>query len=267
MTTLVVTDLDGTFWDSAMACHPSTIAAAATLLELEDVVLLAATGRRRNSARSGLERNGISMPAVLLNGAVGYDFDTDELFHEATFRLDALAQILDHLAAHEVGPIVYSSDDRALAYEGVSTCVQHLDQLGDDLLWSTFEEVATRSDVLGMSVLGVDEALVRPVIAALEGHPHVSLAAYADHLYPPYSLMLAPPAVTKEVGIRAFCDHAGVTPDRIIALGDGGNDLEMLAMADVALVVEGADPRALALGDHVIAEPSGGGWATVLEHL
>lgn len=267
MTTLVVTDLDGTFWDNDLRCHPATTEAARHLIERDDVVLLAATGRRRNSAHLGFERNGVTMPAVLLNGAIGHDFVTDVRFHEVTFDLESLAHVLDHLHANALGPILYSSDDRAVAYEGVSTCVQHLEQLAADLSWSTIDEVRLRTDVLGMSVLGVEEALVRPVVGALEGHPHVQLAAYADHLYPPYSLMLAPAAVTKEAGIRAFCDHAGLTPDRIVALGDGGNDLEMLAMADVALVVEEADPRATELADHRIPGPVHGGWAAVLDHL
>jgi len=267
VTTLVVTDLDGTFWDTELRCHPATTAAAHEILARDDVVLLAATGRRRNSAHMGMQRNGTTMPAVLLNGAIGHDFATDVRFHEVTFELDSLAHVLDRLHANSLGPIVYSTDDRAVAYEGVSTCVQHLEQLAADLSWSTLEEVRLRTDVLGMSVLGVEEALVRPVVDALEGHPHVQLAAYADHLYPPYSLMLAPAAVTKEVGIRAFCEHRGFTPDRIVALGDGGNDLEMLAMADVALVVEEADPRALDLADHRIAGPAHGGWSAVLDHL
>lgn len=266
-TTLVVTDLDGTLWDTTLTCHPGTLEAVAELAERDDVVVLAATGRRRNSARIGFDRNGVSMPAVLLNGAVGYDFVSEEPFHESTFDIDALGEVLGHLRAHSLGPILYSSDHRALAFEGVTTCIRHIEQLGDDLVWSTLDEVVGRPDVLGMSMLGIEEALVRQVIATLDALAGVQVAAYADHLYPPFSLMLAPADVTKEVGIRAYCRHRGLTPDRIIALGDGGNDLEMLAMADVALVIEDADPRASALADRIIGHPADGGWAAVLDHL
>lgn len=267
MTTLVVTDLDGTVWDDTLSCHPSTLAAIKTLSAHDDVELLVATGRRRNSARSAFAANGFTLPSVLLNGAIGYDFDAESIFHQVTFETDDLRQVFDVLASFELGPVAYLTDTRALAVHGVTTSVKHLDGLGEDLEWSSAPDIAPRSDVLGMSMLGIDLSLVQPALADLIALAGVEVAAYADHLYPPYSLMLAPANVTKEVGIRAYCEHAGIVPDRIIALGDGGNDLEMLAMADVAFAVKGGDQRAIDMADHIIERPEHGGWATVLDFI
>lgn len=265
--TLVVTDLDGTVWDGTLACHRDTLDAIHVLLDRDDVELLVATGRRRNSARRAFDANGILLPSVLLNGAIGYDFAQEHIFHQATFSPADLTRIMSRLGEHQLGPVAYLTDTRAMVVEGVTTSVNHLDSLGDDLTWITVEDLVVRSDVLGMSMLGIEQATAEPAMEALHPVDGVEVAAYADHLYPPFSLMLAPEGVTKEVGIRAYLDYADITPERIIAIGDGGNDLEMLAMADVALAIEDSEPRAVAAADHLIGHPSVGGWAAVLDYV
>ena len=201
------------------------------------------------------------------NGAIGYDFASETLFHHAPFSPASIAQVCDVLQQFELAPVAYLSDTRALVIEGVTTAVGHLDSLGPDLVWSTWEELVGRDDVLGLSMLGIEPEQGQPALPALHALAGVEAAAYADHLYPPYSLMLAGENVHKEVGIRAYLEHVDLVPDRIIALGDGGNDLEMLAMADTAVAVRGGDQRAIDLADVVIERPENGGWATVLDLL
>lgn len=67
--------------------------------------------------------------------------------------------------------------------------------------------------------------------------------------------------VNKAVGIAVAAAHLGVARGDIIGVGDGYNDLEMLAHAGTAVVVEGAPPELLALADHLIAPPERAGLA------
>lgn len=265
--TLVVTDLDGTLWDTSLRCVDSTLDAVAQIQQTDGYELLVATGRRRNSAYRSFVAQDLLIPSVLLNGAVGFDYERQTIFHQRSFSQPHVAGILDSLDGHGLVPVAYLADTTAVAVSGVTTSERHIESLGDDLVWWSPEQLAERSDVLGMSMLGVAEATVAPAAMAMSADPRVEVAAYADHLYPPFSLMVAPAGVTKELGIRAWLEYANVAPSRIIALGDGGNDLEMLAMADVAFAVEGSDARALALADHIIERPENGGWARVLDFL
>lgn len=266
--TLVVTDLDGTLWDESLRCHPDTLEAVQQLLVRPDIELLVATGRRRNSALRAFEQNGLALPAVLLNGAKGFDVRTDQIFHQATFRPEVLAEVLSRLDGCGLSPVAYLSDTRAMVVEdAVTSSAGHLDSLGMDRTPTTVAELAARDDVLGMSMLGIERRAAEPALSAMDDLAGVECAAYADHLFPPFSVMLAPDGVTKEVGIRAYLAYAELEPDRIIALGDGGNDLEMLAMADVALAIESSEPRAVAAADHLIPPPAEGGWAQVLRYL
>ena len=73
--------------------------------------------------------------------------------------------------------------------------------------------------------------------------------------------------VDKAVGMRMAADRLGVPMERVVAVGDGLNDLEMLAAAGTAVAVEGADPRLLALADRVVPGPDHAGLATLFAEL
>lgn len=266
-TTVIVTDLDGTVWDNSLLAHPDTLAAIAHVQSLDDVGLLVATGRRRNSARRAFEANGIAAPAVLLNGAIGFDFVAEELFHSITFDTEGLARVLGVLAAHGVAPVAYLSDTTAVAVEGVTTSAHHLGTLEGDLVWWTLDELAARSDVLGLSMLGVERELLVPAHEALTGDAHAVSNLFGDALYPPASMMVAPPGVDKQRGIETWFAHAGWRPQRVIAMGDAGNDIAMLEAADIAVAIRTASADVRDLAHHEISPPAEGGWAEVLDLL
>ncbi len=73
--------------------------------------------------------------------------------------------------------------------------------------------------------------------------------------------------VHKAVGMVAVVEHLGLTRDRVVAFGDGPNDLEMLEYAGVGVAIEGSDPALLALADHVAATPLRDGLATAFAEL
>ena len=65
---LVVTDLDGTLWDRECTIHPEPVLAL-DQLRAEGIPVLAATARRQRSVLRRLDRYGLSLPLVLLDGA------------------------------------------------------------------------------------------------------------------------------------------------------------------------------------------------------
>jgi len=65
----------------------------------------------------------------------------------------------------------------------------------------------------------------------------------------------------------AYCTQHGLDPTRVLALGDGPNDVELLTGAAVRLVPAVAHPAALDLATEVIPAATEGGWAAVLDHV
>jgi len=103
---LVATDLDGTLWGPDMVV-PELHCQAIGELARRGVAVLVARSRRARVVRPRLESVGLSLPAVLLDGAVGVDFRTGVRFHQALFEPDAAAPYLEAFRSFDLEPCVY----------------------------------------------------------------------------------------------------------------------------------------------------------------
>ena len=76
----------------------------------------------------------------------------------------------------------------------------------------------------------------------------------------PYALMsstindleLMPPGVNKGLGLQKLAAHLGLTMAEVMAIGDGGNDVDMLEQAGIGVAMANASEEAAA-ADHVLA--------------
>ena len=81
----------------------------------------------------------------------------------------------------------------------------------------------------------------------------------------PYFLEFASPDVTKASGMEFVAEHMGLARGRVVAIGDGENDVELLEWAGYAVAVEAAHERVLAVADLVCPGPAEEGVAQALE--
>jgi HAD superfamily hydrolase (TIGR01484 family) len=263
---LVVTDLDGTLWGVDRIVHPGVLAAIEQLSRW-DIPVLAATARRSGPVRRMLGHNGLSMPAVLLDGALVRDGSWATIHFDA-FDPPAAASVLDVFRRHAVEPCIgVLADDEVDARLGPrpSSHPDHVAYLADWSIRADLDAVVVDETVQSFSVCGVARDVVRPVADDL-----ASIAAPIvtwDATYGGYTLTVGPVGVHKWRGVRAFCAHHGLDDGSVLAAGDGLNDIELLRAAAVACVIEGSDPRVEACADHLVAGPAVGGWADVLNHV
>lgn len=73
--------------------------------------------------------------------------------------------------------------------------------------------------------------------------------------------------ISKADGVAAVIAHLGIPREHTIAVGDGENDLEMIAFAGIGVAIEGASPELLALADRTAAPPAKEGLVAVFEEL
>ena len=264
---LVVTDLDGTLWHTDDHV-PDEVLAAVAELERRQIPLLVATGRRLDSTRAPLAAVGLAPAAVVLNGALGVDLATDERFHRAAYATADAIAVLAGFRSIGLDPVVYVDHPRVAAFVSItpSTHPGHLARLGASACVDDLGRVAAEEVVLGFGLLGIPHADGLATEQALAGIAEVHLDRSID--FRGYaSLTVAPKGQSKWDGVVAYCAVRGLRADRVLAVADGANDLELLDRAAVAVVPAVAHPAALALADRVIPAAADGGWADILELL
>ena len=261
---LVVTDLDGTLSDADERVHPSS-ARAVRSLQAAGVPVLVATGRRPRMAARVLEPAGLAGPAVVLDGALGLDLRDGRLFHRVTFPVPAARAVLGAFIAAGLEPCVYADRPGVdfVVGERPATHPRHLARSLPLVAVDDLERVVEAEPVLTFSVVGRPAGLLEPVARALGGAGSASVVR--DLVYGDHTLQVRPPGVSKWSGVLAFCADQGLDPGRVLAVGDGANDLELLEAAKVACAVAGASPAVLARADYVLGRPGDGGWAAVLD--
>lgn len=260
---LVVTDLDGTLWDVDERIHDKTLAALHALEEL-GVPLLVATGRRLRSAVATLARSDLAPPVVALDGAVGRDVAAGRTFHRERFGPGDGMAVLAAFRAHGLEPYVYVDRPDVDVVVSREPPPGQLLHVRPHLAVDDLDRVVAAEPVLTFGLAGTDPAALAAVVVAAA--PHADGSVMPDLMHGGSACMLRPKGVSKWAGVLAWCADQGLDPDRVLAVGDGENDVELLTGAAVACVVQDGCDAALALADHVIDPAAAGGWSSILEH-
>ena len=117
--------------------------------------------------------------------------------------------------------------------------------------------------VLMFGVMGHTGDHLAHVATALTGTAEMHLAA--DDQYGGRSCTATPLGLSKWVGVVAYCTAAGLDPNRILAIGDGPNDTELLTAASTRWHLRvRARPRSPPPTTSLVP-PHDGGWAEILD--
>ncbi len=261
---LVITDLDGTLWSGHEVVHPRTVAAW-TELESRGVEVMVATGRRVGSTRTPLAALGLTPTAAVMNGALVLDLASEQRFHHHAHDPAAARSILGAFRAAGLEPCVYVDvpDHAVLVDAAPSTHPEHLASLGTEVRQVDLDEHIEQATVLMFGIMGHDADTLRAVAAAVAGvgEAHVAPSDQWDGS----TCTVTPLGLSKWVGVTRYCEWRGIDPARTLAIGDGPNDLELLAGAGVAVAPRSGAAAAMDLADHLVASPADGGWAELLD--
>jgi Cof subfamily protein (haloacid dehalogenase superfamily) len=203
---------------------------------------------------------GLSDPVVCYQGAAVVDPGSRTFLLHVPLDLDVAREAIAVLADAGLSPNVYVDDQLYVAeeteYSRRYSGFQKLPvtEVGDLLAW--LDRPPTK-------LVAIAEPDALPPIrssldARLNGRVFMTTSL-------PYMLELGNPAVTKGSGITFVAAELGLDLARIVAFGDGENDVELLQVAGLGVAVEGAHPRLRAIADHTCPGPEDEGVASVIE--
>jgi HAD superfamily hydrolase (TIGR01484 family) len=256
---LLAVDIDGTLlnWDGSLL--DATARAIAQAAATPGVHVVLATGRSIHSTMGVARRLGLAEGwAVCANGSIIIRFGPDlpggwVLVEAVTFdprpALDAVRQYLPHaaLAVEEIGVgFLVTAEFPAGELDGGMRVVDY-----DELT----ARPATRV-ILRATELDSDQLMEVVRLTRLPGVTYtVGWLGWLD---------LNPPGVSKANALEVVRGQLGVPPSGTVAIGDGGNDVSMLAWASRGVAMGGSRDDVVAAASEVTATIEQGGAADVI---
>ena len=237
--------------------HPRTRAAVHAVCAA-GIPFVIVTGRMYRSVKRYLDELELDGLVVCYQGAVVADASGRFLRH-VTIPLDLAREAIAATAGRHhincyVGDELYVAEvtEEARAYADFQHLPIH--PVGDLLAW--LDEPPTKLVVVG------EPKTMDALELELKG-------VFGDRLYIskslPQFLELAATQVTKATGFALVAEELGLALDRVVAFGDGENDVELLESVGYAVAVANAHERVLAVADFVGPSAAEEGVAQVIE--
>jgi hydroxymethylpyrimidine pyrophosphatase-like HAD family hydrolase len=76
-----------------------------------------------------------------------------------------------------------------------------------------------------------------------------------------------PHGASKGTALKMLLNEMNLTPDKVMALGDGENDIEMIQLAGIGIAVENAAQKVKDAANHVVATNDEDGVADAIERF
>ena len=244
MNTLFVSDLDGTLLRSDQRTSDYTNQVINTLAE-RGVYFSYATARSFHTARKVTKGMEARFPLIVYNGAFIVENGTGRILQAAYFQAEEAREILSTLLQQGVQPIVYSVKDgkeqmRYIRSKMHPEACAFMDTRKGDVRDTPVEDEGqlTQGDVFYFTC--IEEAgKLKPLYEAFREKYR---CVYARDIYSDAQwLEIMPKVASKANAIGRLKKILGC--DKVVAFGDGLNDVDMFDMADEAYAVENAAPE------------------------
>ncbi|KAF8085578.1 hypothetical protein N665_0663s0022 [Sinapis alba] len=247
-------DMDGTLLNSKSQISEANAKALkeATLRGLKIVI---ATGKSRPGAIKILKmadlagRDGIvseSSPGVFVQGLLVYGRQGKEVYRGNLDR-DVCRETCLYSLEHGI-PLIAFSQDRCLTlfdHPLVDSLHTTYNEPKAEII-SSVDQLIAEADIQKVIFMDTTEgvsSVIRPYWSEATGDRASVVQAQSD------MLEIVPPGTSKGNGVKMLLSHLGVSPNEIMAIGDGENDIEMLELASLGVAMSNGAEKTKAVAD------------------
>jgi Cof subfamily protein (haloacid dehalogenase superfamily) len=242
---LVAIDMDGTLLNSRHQLSPGNEAALRRAQEA-GIQIVFATGKTRTSAIPIIDKLKLATPGVYSQGLVVYDGD-GSILYERRLAGSLARKVADFVQEANCSMVAYSGDDIVTSVRDAYTDVFIKYHEPAPIAYGSWTAVFAARPINKFIIVSTRERIdqIRPRLEQAIGHEATIVQALD------YMVEILPPGASKGDGLRRVLAHLQVDPAQVMAIGDGENDVEMLALAGVGVAMGNAMPAARQAADLV----------------
>ena len=260
---LLVSDIDGTLNDKSFKLPTENKNAIDRFVKNGGVFTLC-SGRNLQSLTIHYNKLGIKTPAIFLNGAGIYDFDTSKVTYFNPISPEGERIILEIFSQHKTLQLTVFGIDTI--YLATRTCIygwviSKIDNLNHKFCKKTTD---LPQGVWGKISFFGSRSLVRKIQKLIN-------AQYSDYfdcfLTSPYTLEVVNKGVNKGTGVTKLADMLGVSNENVAAIGDYYNDVDMLKTVSHSACCGHAPNDIKAICEYVACHCNDGAVADFINYL
>lgn len=232
---MIALDLDGTLKTSENTIAPKTKEALIKCQEMGIKVVLASgrptPGLRHEAKELELEKYGGYI--LSFNGARVHDYQTGEVIYEKTLTVEQAHEMLDRAKEFELAAMTYLDQDLITDLSTDSYVIGEA-KLNDMGLRQIDEMKEFVNFPINKVLLAKDPEYIASVLEDFKGPYEDTLSIYRSA---PHYIEIMAQNIDKAASLDHLLKHVGITPDELIAFGDGYNDLSMIEFAGTGVAM------------------------------
>lgn len=253
MKTLYISDLDGTLLDFTPKTSEYTNNTINALCD-KGLVFSYATARSLVTARQVTNGLVLNNPVIVHNGTFIVDSKSGEILHKNVFDQKEAHDILSSLLKNDISPVVFSLIDNEQKFSYIrenanKATLDFLDKRTLDPRNRRCTEIAElyTGEIYYFTCIGDEEKLKVMYNKFKDTHRCLyQLDMYQNE----YWLEIMPKNATKANAVKQL--KAMLSCDKVVAFGDGINDIDMFEISDECYAVENATQELKAIASGII---------------